>query len=61
MDVPWNQTHVFVGALVGGLQINISTECNKDLCYTTKFAVNPNAGLLIAAAGLYYYFGDMKQ
>jgi len=58
MDVPWNQSHVLWGALVGGPdQTDWHRDITKDYIYN-EVAVDYNAGFVGAAAGLYYYFGD---
>ncbi len=63
MDDPVNDTHVLWGALVGGPDAgDWHRDITADFVYN-EVAVDYNAGLVGAAAGLYYYFKtpDMKS
>ncbi len=62
MDDPAEQTHVLWGALVGGPDsTDWHRDITKDYIYN-EVAVDYNAGIIGAMAGLYYYYGteDMK-
>ena len=63
MDDPWDQTHVLWGALVGGPDLgDWHRDITSDFVYN-EVAVDYNAGIVGAAAGLYNYLGtdDMQS
>ena len=58
MDHPENQVHVLWGALVGGPDAgDWHRDITKDYVYN-EVAVDYNAAIVGACAGLYYFYGD---